>query len=341
MAGKTPVRAIDVARTSGVSRATVSRAFTEGSSISEVKLRRVLEAADALGYRPNAIARTLTSRKSGIVGIVIADLVNPFYAKVLETTCQKLQERKLASLLLSGADAHNLDTLLPQLLSYQVDGVIVAAATLSSRLADRCAERGLPVVQLNRYSELDHVNVVCCDNIRGGRMVAEHLLGIGRQRMAFLAGIENTSSSRDREIGFRSGLAQVGLDLKARDVGNYVYRDALDATQRLLSRKPRLDALFCANDAMAIAAVDVARSLKIKVPEELAIVGFDNTPPASSQAYSLTSVDQNIDQMVDQAVAMIVAGSPPTGQRAQKIFLASRLEVRNSTSGGATKVVRG
>src|SRR5882672_7852275 len=239
MAGKAPARAIDVARKSGVSRATVSRAFTEGSSISAAKLRRVLEAADALGYRPNAIARTLTSRKSGIIGVVIADLTNPFYARVLETTCLKLQDKKLATLVLSASDARNLDMLLPLLLSYQVDGVIVAAATLSSTLADRCAERGLPVVQLNRYSELEHVNVVCCDNIRGGKVVAEHLIGLGRRRIAFLAGLENTSSSRDREIGFRSGLAQAGMNLHARAVGNYTYRDALDATLRLLSRKPR------------------------------------------------------------------------------------------------------
>jgi DNA-binding LacI/PurR family transcriptional regulator len=98
------------------------------------------------------------------------------------------------------------------LLSYEVDGVIVAAAALSSILADRCAERGLPVVQLNRHSEFDHVNVVCC-NIRGGKVVAEHLLGLGRRRIVFLAGLENTSSRRDREIGFRSGLGQMGMEL--------------------------------------------------------------------------------------------------------------------------------
>jgi DNA-binding LacI/PurR family transcriptional regulator len=164
--------------------------------------------------------------------------------------------------------------------------------------------------------------------------VAEHLLSLGRRRIAFLAGLENTSSSRDREIGLRSGLAQAGVALHARDVGNYVYRDALDATQRLLSRNPRPDALFCANDAMALAAVDVARNRKIKVPEELAIVGFDNTPPASSRAYSLTSVDQNTDQMVDQAIAMILPGNQLPGRRAQKIFVACRLEIRDTTGGG-------
>ncbi len=333
MTSKAPARAIDVAKKAGVSRATVSRAFTKGSSISKTKLRKVLEAAETLGYHPNAIARTLSQGKSGIVGVVIADLTNPFYAKVLETVCLRLQEQSRASLVLSATDAGSLDAFLPLLMSYQVDGVIVAAATLTSVLADRCADNGLPVVQVNRYSEFEHVHVVVSDNIRGGQLAAEHLLGLGRKKLAFLAGRQDTSSSRDRELGFCGTLAQAGLRLAGRDVGDYSYHGALAAADRLLSQTEPPDGLFCANDLMAFAAIDVAHRRKLRVPQDVAIVGYDNTLTASSEAYNLTSVDQNIDQMVGQAVDIVLGNRAAPGGHAYKLSVACRLHIRGSSAG--------
>jgi DNA-binding LacI/PurR family transcriptional regulator len=324
------VRSIDVARLAGVSRSAVSRAFTEGAYVADETREKVLKAAAQLGYSPNAIARGLITRRSRMVGVVIADLSNPFYARVLEATCLKLQEAGLAPLLLSCRRSQDLDSLVPQLLAYQVDGVLIAAATLSSTLATQCARAGRPVVLINRYVSFDAVSAVTCDNAGGARAVADHLVQAGHKRIAFLAGLEDTSSSRDRERGFVARLGEHKVALFAREVGNYTYDGAAAAVRRLLARRQRPDAIFCANDTMAIAAIDVARhEFGLDVPADLSISGYDNIEAASWKGYDLTSVDQDIDRMSAAAVALLQ--NEQSRGKPQHILVPARLEVRSST----------
>lgn len=328
--GKPPIRSVDVAKLAGVSRATVSRALTEGAIIAPATRARVIQAAAALGYHPNAIARSLIMRRSGIVGVVFAELVNPFYGQLLETLCQELQGRGKATLLFSCRDADHLDELVPKLLGYQVDGVIIAAATLSSTIAGQCVAAGRPVVLINRY--VDHgqdVHVVACDNRAGAAMVARHLVETGHRRIGFMAGLENTSSNRDREAGFTTELARLGLRLHVREAGNYTYAGALEPARRMLAVAQRPDAIFCANDPMAMAVSDVARTeYGLRVPEDLALAGFDNTAPAASPAYSLTTIDQNMGFMTKRAVDHLLAGD---GVGGGVELVGCRLVTRRST----------
>lgn len=328
----TTVRSVDVARLAGVSRSAVSRAFTEGAYIADVTRQKVLKAAAQLGYSPNAIARGLITRRSRIVGVVVADLANPFYAKVLEAICLRLQQQGLAPLLLSCRHSQDLDSLIPQLLAYQVDGVLIAASTLSSTLASRCAKAGRPVVLVNRYVSFASVSAVTCDNAGGGRQVADLLVQSGCRRIAFLAGMEDTSSSRDREKGFVARLSELHAPLHAREIGNYDYNDATIAVRRLLARRSPPDAIFCANDTMAIAAIDVARKeFGLKVPNDLSIVGYDNIDAASWQGYDLTSVDQNLGDMVAAAIDLLLAPRSDTQGKPRHVQVPARLELRRST----------
>lgn len=326
------VRSIDVARLAGVSRSAVSRAFTKDAYVSDETKRKVLEAANLLGYQPNAIARSLISRRSNIVGVVVSELSNPFYALVLESLSLQLQNAELASLLICSRDAREIDASIPRLLAYQVDGVIIAAAPLSSTSAAQCSSAGIPVILINRYVEYDDVSAVFSDNLAGGRAVADHLVNGGHTRIAFMAGLENTSSSRDRESGFVSRLTEHRMFLYAREVGNYKYQDGVIAARRLLSLDPKPDAIFCANDVMAIAAMDVARrEFGLGIPKDLSIAGYDNVQAASSAGYDLTTVDQNIDLMAKDAVSMLlrhIAAPPP---RAARRLVPSRLVERGST----------
>lgn len=325
------VRSIDVARLAGVSRSAVSRAFTDGAYVASATRQKVLKAAATLGYRPNAIARSLITRRSRIVGVAVADLTNPFYPKVLEAICQKLQQVGLAPLLLSCRHAKDLDSLVPQLLAYQVDGVIIAAATLSSTLAAECARAGKPVVLVNRYVNFDAVSAVYCDNAAGGMAVAKLLVAAGHKRIAFLAGLEDTSSSRDRERGFLNGLRRAKVLPYARDVGDYDYRSATAAVRRLLSLKPRPDAIFCANDTMAIAAIDVARNdFDLEVPRDVSIVGYDNIDAAAWQGYELTTVDQNVDRMTSMAVDLLLKKHDKPDMPPERVLVPARLEIRGS-----------
>lgn len=297
----------DVARLAGVSRSAVSRAFTPGAYIAAETRQRVLQAATMLNYQPNAIARSLSKKSSRLVGIIATDLENPFYAQLLAHMSTDLQAAGYAVLLMV-ARSSDIDEYLSKLLSYQVDGVIVTAATLSSSMALALQRSGRPVVLANNYLLDGLVSSVSSANYPGGRMVADLLARSGRKRIAFIAGEENTSSGRDRGLGLRDRLAELGMTVYAQENGEYRHAEAAEATRKLLSLTPQPDAIFCANDVMAVAALMVARTeFGLSVPEQLAIVGFDNSDEANRGMYSLTTVDQHLETMARKTVELMMS----------------------------------
>jgi DNA-binding LacI/PurR family transcriptional regulator len=324
------VGSADVARLAGVSRSAVSRAFTDGAYIAEGTKARVMEAARILGYRPNAIARGLSGSRTGIIGIVLGQLENPFYSEMLEELTKLLQKRGLAPLLFL-SDTQNMDELVSTLLTYQVDGVLLPAATLSSRMAVQCERSGTPVVMVNRYSRHESISSVAGDNLGGGASVAELFLRQGHRKIAFIAGQPDTSSNKDRENGFRNKLAEAGIVPLAIEPGFYTHEGGVAAT-RLVLANFRPDAIFCANDVMAMAAFEVAeREFGIAVPEDMVIVGYDNSKQASWPLYSLTSVDQNIPEMADQAVKLLIEHIADLAMPARHLVVPTRLIERVST----------
>ncbi|PWS35625.1 LacI family transcriptional regulator [Falsiroseomonas bella] len=298
--------ATDVARLAGVSQSAVSRAFTPGASIARETRARVEDAARALGYRPNAIARSLTTRRSRIIGVAAAYLQNHFYPDVLEALSKGLQARGYHLLLFTPDAARDADPLLQEVLAWQVDALILASTTLSSALAGQCRAAGIPVLLFNRTSRHADVSSVTGENLRGGRLIAEFLVAGGHKRLAFIAGIENSSTSRDREAGFTGWLAEHGHAPPLREVGLYDFEAASAAARRLLARSDRPDAIFVANDHMATAVSEVARhEFGLRIPRDLSLVGFDDTGPARWPSFSLTSFAQPLHPMVDAAVAMV------------------------------------
>ena len=298
--------ATDVARLAGVSQSAVSRAFTPGASIAEETRQRIRDAARQLGYRPNAIARSLTTRRSRIIGVAAAYLQNHFYPEVIEALSKGLQARGYHLLLFTPDAGRHADPQLEEVLAWRVDGLILASTTLSSALAEQCRAAGIPVLLFNRTSRSAEVSSVTGENERGGRLIAQFLLAGGHQRLAFLAGIENSSTSRDREKGFAGWLAAQGLPPPLREVGLYDFEAASAAARRLLGRVDRPDAIFCGNDHMATAVAEVARhEFGLRVPRDLSLVGFDDTGPARWPSFSLTSFSQPLQPMVDAAVALI------------------------------------
>ena len=297
----------DVARLAGVSQAAVSRTFTPNASVSEKTRNKVLAAAKKLGYTPNVIARSLIQQRTKIIGIVMVRFQNPFYALVLGEFTRKLSEMGYQTLLLNVAHSKEIDEALPEALKYQVDGVIITSATLSSKMAAGCARTETPVVLFNRYDASGGFNAIYCDSVGGGRMVADALMDAGHERLAFIAGEKDTSTSRDREKGFSDAIEDRGGQLFLRDEGDYTYEAGYSAAEKLLSRKKRPDAIFCANDLIAMGAMDYARGrLGIQIPRELSIVGFDDIPMASWPGYSLTTIRQPIDWMVDATIERLL-----------------------------------
>lgn len=324
---------IDVARLAGVSQAAVSRVFTNGSSVSEETRAKVMAAVEQLGYRPNVIARSLVQNSTNIIGLVVKRFTNPFYAQMIQDFTRVLQEHGYWALVLNIAENEELEEALPMVLQYQVDGLIITSATLSSKLADECARSGTPVVLFNRYASDARTHVVSCDNAEGGRLVADALLDAGYKRLAFIAGEESSSTNRDRETGFVTRLKERGYDLAFREsAGDYSYELGYAATQRLFQQDEHPDAIFCSNDLIAMGALDLVRlKLDIKVPDELAIIGFDDIPSASWIRYELTTVRQPFGKLVDATIEVLMNAINNPECEVTELMVSPTLIWRNSS----------
>lgn len=319
MAGKkSRVTSIDVAARAGVSQSAVSRAFTPGSSVSETTRRKVYQAARALNYVPNSIARSLITARSNIVAMVVGDMHNPFYNLVLDEFSRVLQEQGKHVLVFRVASGSEVDDALIQVLQYQVDGIIVTSAQVSSKMAVLCLERGIPVVMFNRYIEGLQTDNVCCDNFEGGQIAARALLSSGGTRFALIAGEPGASTNLDRVKGFLSALEDAGIrsDSVPTLRGNYTYEGGFDASLSLFaSRDDAPDALFCTNDIMALGALDALRfRLGFNVPGDVMVVGFDDIPDADRECYRLTTVRQPLEQMITRTMRLMDGerGTPST-----------------------------
>ncbi len=306
---KANITSFDVARLAEVSQSAVSRTFTPGASVSEATKRKVLDAARKLGYRPNAHARSLITKRSRIIGLVLSYLENLFYPVALERLAKRLQ-RDGYHVLLFVTETQNSDELVNEILQYHVDGIVLAATTLSSGLAQRCADASIPVVLFNRVmasGSAGAVSSVRSDNIGGGRAVARFLAESGHTRIAYIAGNEESSTNLERERGFREELAARGLRIWARGVGNYEFEQARRATRELFQPKAEHpDAVFVASDHMAFAVMDTLRfELGLRVPQDVSVVGFDNVPQAEWGSYRLSTVEQPVEPMIEATVGLL------------------------------------
>ena len=326
------VTSLDVARRAGVSQSAVSRAFTPGGAVSKKTAFKVRRAAEELGYRPNVLARAMVSGRSRIIGLVVAYLDNYFYPEVLEKLSNALQERGYHILVfMASQEAGNIDTVVDEILDYRVDGIIAASVALSSGLGARCQAAGVPVVLFNRSQDNPLFSAVTSDNVGGGRLTARFLLEGGHRRIGYIAGWEGASTQRDREFGFRAGLAQAGGELFAREVGDFRQDMAREATLRMFGGATRPDAVFVANDHMAFAVMDTLRyELGLSVPEDVSVVGYDDVPVASWPAYGLTTVRQAANRMVAETVSILVDRIERGNDEPRRILIDAPLKLRSS-----------
>ncbi|WP_425471838.1 LacI family DNA-binding transcriptional regulator [Ruegeria sediminis] len=304
------VTSAEVAARAGVSQSAVSRVFTPGASVSKKTAEKVRKAAAELGYRPNVLARAMVSGKSRIIGLVVAYLENQFYPSALEKLSNALQQRGYHVLVfMASQTSGSIDNVMDEILDYQVDGIVTASVAMSSDITSRCLAAGVPVVLFNRSQDIEGITSVTSDNFAGGRKVAEFLVAGGHTRPGYIAGWEGASTQRDREAGFRQGLATAGIPLFAREVGDFHTERARQAARAMFGGAPetRPDCVFIANDHMALAVMDVLRfELGLRVPEDVSVVGYDDVPPAAWPAYDLTTVRQRANLMVEETVAALM-----------------------------------
>lgn len=326
-----PPSAHDVARLAGVSQAAVSRAFTPGASIAAATRERVLEAAKELGYRPNLLARSLIKGQSGIVGVVIGGRSYPFFQAALDALSTRLSQAGKHILIYTAEENASVDAHVEDLLKYRVDAVLLIAASLSPKMTDQCRAEGVPVISFGRTPPppASFASVVG-DNAVGAARIAEHLLDQGYRRFALIAGSPDTSSSREREAGFVEHLAARGLPAPERAVGYFRREAAFAAARSLLAATPRPDALFCVNDDMALAAIEVARfEFGLEIGRELGVAGFDDIEQAAWPSFDLTTYALPVDLMIEKTVAILLDEAATTS--ATPTIVQGALQIRGST----------
>ena len=325
------ITSAEVAKLAGVSQSAVSRVFTPGASASQTTIDKVRKAANDLGYRPNVLARAMVSGKSRIIGVVVAYLENQFYPEALEKLSNSLQvEGYHVLIFMAGKNMQSLDQVVEEILDYQVDGIIAASVSMSSNLAERCKSAGVPMVLFNRSQDIPAMSAVTSDNIAGGRKVANFLLEGGHKKIGYISGWEGASTQRDREAGFISVLADHGVALHNRKVGNFVMEEAKEAARKMFASDPP-DAVFVANDHMAFAVMDTLRfELGLSIPKDASVIGYDDVPASAWPAYNLTTVRQSVNRMVQETVQILIKKINNFATKPRRVKIDGPLIIRGS-----------
>jgi DNA-binding LacI/PurR family transcriptional regulator len=295
----------DVARLAGVSQSAVSRCFRAGGSVSPATRKRILAAAESVGYRPNAIAQGLITRRSNMVAVVISNLTNLHYPEVLAQLTTRLSQRGVRVLLFTLSQESEIDAVLDQIWRYQVDGAILAAR-LSKTQAAAFLKARIPLVLYNRQLEDAPVASVMCESGAGETMLVDAMIASGSRHFAVIAGPADSTVGEDRVRAAVERLGQAGIHDVPVDRGDFSYESGRAAAIRLIGAGP-IDAIIAANDVMAIGAMDAARvDCGLTVPGQVSIVGFDGVAPARWASYQLTTVRQPVGRMTEAAVSMLM-----------------------------------
>jgi DNA-binding LacI/PurR family transcriptional regulator len=310
----------DVAERAGVSRSAVSRAFTEGASVSAKTRRKVEKAASELGYSPNALASSLTTGRTKLIGLVSNNFHNPFFLQVFDLFTRLLQERGLRPLLVNLTDQTDPEATLQLMRQYSVDGVIIASSTLSPEFALAFQEARVPVVHsFGRIAASPRVNVVGIDNVECGRIAARTLIARGYKRIGFMGGPHEATSTIDRRKGFDEVLSVTnGIETTESFATAYSF-DAGRAEMLDLLKGDPAEAYFCGDDVLSIGALSAMADKGLNVPGDIGIIGLNDMDMARWENINLTTIRQPIRQIIDSSVELVVAmldkpERPPEGR---------------------------
>jgi LacI family transcriptional regulator len=326
-----------VAAELGVSVTTVSKVLNHHADIGDATRERVLAKVAELGYRPNAVARSLTLRRTNTLGVVIPDLMHSFFVEIVAGIESVVSDRGYGLLLCCSAEAAKKERAeLEMLRSRQVDGVVIASANAegNTKLLQELQALGRGLVMIDRD---DHPKVRChrvlTDDVKVGRLATEHLLANGRRAIAHIAGPAVIHAQR-REQGYRDALRTQGVEVKAAWVvpGGFMEDDGYRAMKRLLEDRPRVDAVFAANDPAAIGAMKAVWEAGLSVPDDIAIVGAGNVVHSDLLRVPLTTVSWSKEEMGRRAAELILdqIGPHPSGPF-RRVIVPPELVVRASS----------
>lgn len=316
-----------VAERAGVSKSLVSLVLQNSPRVSEPKRQAVLKAVAELGYRPDPVARSLAERRTRTIGVVIDDLSNPWYVELLDGLRPALHEHGLRPLL---ADGHTEPDAVQALADLRVDGLVLVGTPTGSAIdqVEALSGQSPTVIAGTREPRLSAVDVVANDDYRGAQLATAHLLELGHRRIAHIVG--EGEVGRLRRAGFEATVADAGIEPRCR-LGDWTEATGRRVATELLRSSERPTAIFAANDLSAVGVLAVADEIGLRIPEDLSVVGYDNTVFARLHRLSLTTVDGHITEVGQVAgrtlIARIDGDTGTVGTR----LLTPALVVRSST----------
>lgn len=297
----------DVARLAGVSQPTVSRALRDDPRVSEATRKSVRAAAVALGYSPNAIGRALSVGRSTRVGLVLTDLQNQFYPHVIAPMHDELSRLGYELVLIT--ESSESSPVVEHVTANGLCGVVLATTTVDSVLPVRLKDRGIPFTYFNRTAQSVQADSATVDPRAGLEELVAEVVRLGHRQVGAIFGPRNTSTGEEREAAVRGLLEDHEVTLLSRNVrhGSFDFETGREGALELLSRKSRPTVIFCANDVVALGALNAAAELGLAVPGEVSVVGFDDLPSSRWALIQLTTVAYDLAEMSREAVRLLVS----------------------------------
>ena len=329
----------DLAALSGVSRATVSRVIN-GGRVSEATRQRVMDVLEQTGYRPNIVARTLVSGRSGVIGAVMH--IDPhllfqdaYFSQLLQGVSDFLAERGLGMMLWLGN--RTKEEILDHVLGMNfLDGVIVSAYSLEDPIVDGLLASSMPTVLIGHRRADRTASYVDIDNEQAADAITTHLISLGRTRVGHITGRRGTVAGEDRVAGYQQALRRNGIRPDGLMVdGDFNRPSGVAGAAELLDR--HVDAIFCANDATAAGALETIRARGLRVPEDVALAGFDDLDFAAQLDPPLTTVRQGVRQQGVEAARALLQLLGDAGRSPRRVLLPTELVIRHSTVGGVPR----
>lgn len=324
---KKKISAEDVARLAKVSQSTVSRVFSPGKSVSENTRKKVMEVADELNYKPNALARGLITNKSKLIGIAMKNKQNPFYHEVLSLFTQKLKTFGYSVLFVYTENEEIQQEEINQFIEYNVESIIITDAVLSSELVKKLKSSNIPVILFNRYDETLNCNSVSSDNYFAAKSIAKYFFDKGYTNNLYVSGPSNTSTNRDRLYGFKEYFKEKGQDIDIIE-GDFSFETAYQKALSYFKKGKKPEGVFGANDITALGILEAAKKMNFDIPKDMEVIGFDDIKMAAWPNNQLTTWAQPLDQMINKTINILINGD---FKKVEQIKLKGKIKFRNTT----------
>jgi DNA-binding LacI/PurR family transcriptional regulator len=325
----------DIARKAGVSIATVSRVINDNGIVNDATRTRVLQAIKDLKYQPSRVAKRLRSKGTSghMLGLLIPDIQNPFYVDVLRGIEEITVQKKYSVIMYNyGQDEKKQKQYLEILLSEAIDGLIAAPAREDDPLLKKMAKDGFPIVCIDRGLRDTDVDTVLVDNRKGAYEAVRYLIRAGYKRIAFISGLETLPTSRHREEGYRDALEEYQMepDESLLRIGDSKIDSGRNLTRELLSMKNPPDAIFAGNNLMTLGALETIQRMGLRIPRDIAIIGFDDMIWSNSLNPPLSAVRQPAWEIGKRAGELLIQRIEEPGRACVRMVLKTELMKRSS-----------